>query len=84
MRRSTSSSPSFPPFIQSFSLTPASLTGSFGFAWEGRFAEILSDEVLVKMKAAPKSQYPVLKAADMPAYDGFLFGSSSPFVESWS
>ena len=42
--------------------------------------ETLSDEVLAKMHAAPKAaDVPVVAAADLPAYDGLLFGILSRF-----
>ncbi|KAK4051091.1 hypothetical protein OIO90_004831 [Microbotryomycetes sp. JL221] len=39
-----------------------------------QFPEILSDEVLQKMHAAPKAEYPVITPNDLTKYDGFLFG----------
>ncbi|CZS91164.1 probable flavoprotein wrbA [Rhynchosporium agropyri] len=37
-------------------------------------AETLSQEVLTKMHAPPKSEYPVIDAATLATYDAFLFG----------
>ncbi|KAM0791162.1 hypothetical protein ACM66B_005646 [Microbotryomycetes sp. NB124-2] len=39
-----------------------------------QFPEILSDEVLAKMHAAPKAEYPTITPNDLTKYDGFLFG----------
>ncbi|KAK4048313.1 hypothetical protein OIV83_004834 [Microbotryomycetes sp. JL201] len=39
-----------------------------------QFPEILSDEVLAKMHAAPKANYPTITPNDLTKYDGFLFG----------
>lgn len=39
-----------------------------------QFPEILSDEVLAKMHAAPKGDYPIVKPDDLKDFDGFLFG----------
>lgn len=39
-----------------------------------QFPEILSDEILAKQYAAPKdTSIPVIKATDLPQYDGFIF-----------
>ncbi|KAJ2715514.1 hypothetical protein H4R19_001162 [Coemansia spiralis] len=42
----------------------------------GRYqvAETLSDDILAKMHAPPKTDIPVLKANDLPEADGYLFG----------
>ncbi|KAJ2594768.1 hypothetical protein GGF39_004084 [Coemansia sp. RSA 1721] len=47
-----------------------------GGADVGRFqiAETLSDEILTKMHAAPKPDFPVIKASDLPEADGYMFG----------
>lgn len=39
-----------------------------------RIAETLPDEVLAKMHAPPKPNYPILPAADLPSFDAFIFG----------
>jgi NAD(P)H dehydrogenase (quinone) len=36
--------------------------------------ETLSDEVLGKMHAPPKGDYPIITAEQLPEYDGILFG----------
>jgi NAD(P)H dehydrogenase (quinone) len=41
--------------------------------------ETLSDEILGKMGAPPKKDYPVMTADMMTEYDGFLFGISGRF-----
>jgi NAD(P)H dehydrogenase (quinone) len=43
-----------------------------------RIAETLPEEVLVKMYAPPKPDYPVITNEEMLKYDAFLFGKSSP------
>ncbi|KAI9503983.1 hypothetical protein GGI25_000864 [Coemansia spiralis] len=42
----------------------------------GRYqiAETLSDEILAKMHAAPKPDFPVIQASQLPEADGYLFG----------
>eukprot|EP01006_Ploeotia_vitrea_P021056 TRINITY_DN53385_c0_g1_i1.p1 TRINITY_DN53385_c0_g1~~TRINITY_DN53385_c0_g1_i1.p1 ORF type:complete len:221 (-),score=4.62 TRINITY_DN53385_c0_g1_i1:114-776(-) len=43
-------------------------------------AETLSDEILAKMHAAPKDEsVPIANAADLPTYDGILFGMPTRF-----
>lgn len=42
-------------------------------------AETLSEEILGKMHAPPKPDYPVITADKMTGYDGFLFGLSGRF-----
>jgi NAD(P)H dehydrogenase (quinone) len=42
-------------------------------------AETLPDEVLEKMYAPPKGNYPIISKDQMPAYDGFLFGISGRY-----
>ncbi|KAK2626638.1 hypothetical protein QTJ16_003813 [Diplocarpon rosae] len=42
-------------------------------------AETLNSEVLAKMHAPPKSDYPVIDAAKLATYDGFLFGVPTRF-----
>jgi NAD(P)H dehydrogenase (quinone) len=42
-------------------------------------AENLSDEVLGKMGAPPKPDYPIITREKMKEYDGFLFGLSGRF-----
>jgi NAD(P)H dehydrogenase (quinone) len=42
-------------------------------------AETLSDEILGKMGAPPKKDYPMMTAEKMTEYDGFLFGISGRF-----
>jgi len=44
-----------------------------------QIAETLSDEILTKMHAAPKPQYPVIAPADLAKYDAFLFGIPTRF-----
>ncbi|KAJ6119193.1 hypothetical protein N7523_003473 [Penicillium sp. IBT 18751x] len=39
-----------------------------------QIAETLSDEILVKMHAPPKSSYPIAQPNDLLAYDAILFG----------
>ena len=39
-----------------------------------RIPETLSEEVLAKMHAPPKPNYPVIEPADLPKFDAFLFG----------
>jgi len=39
-------------------------------------AESLPAEVLEKMYAAPKAQYPIITPDEMTKYDGFLFGNA--------
>jgi NAD(P)H dehydrogenase (quinone) len=39
-----------------------------------QFPEILSDEILTKMHAAPKADVPVATVQDLPNYDGFIMG----------
>mmetsp|Transcript_26601 Transcript_26601/g.56209 ORF Transcript_26601/g.56209 Transcript_26601/m.56209 type:complete len:200 (+) Transcript_26601:71-670(+) len=41
--------------------------------------ETLPEEVLAKMGAPPKADYPVITAAQMEEFDGFLFGLSGRF-----
>lgn len=41
--------------------------------------ETLSDEILAKMHAAPKAEYPVASANDVKDYDAFLFGIPTRF-----
>ena len=41
--------------------------------------ETLPEEVLTKMSAPPKGDYPVIEASKMTEYDGFLFGLSGRF-----
>jgi len=41
--------------------------------------ETLSDEVLGKMHAPPKPDYPIMTAEKMKEYDGFLFGLSGRY-----
>ncbi|KAJ1736041.1 hypothetical protein LPJ61_000184, partial [Coemansia biformis] len=42
----------------------------------GRYqiAETLSDEILAKMHAPPKADFPIIAAKDLPEADGFIFG----------
>jgi len=42
-------------------------------------AETLPAEVLEKMGAPPKPDYPIMKASMMPDYDGFIFGCSGRY-----
>lgn len=44
-----------------------------------RVAETLPDEVLAKMHAPPKGDYPVITADKIAEYDGVLFGLSGRF-----
>ncbi|KAF8066604.1 NADH-quinone oxidoreductase [Lyophyllum atratum] len=37
-------------------------------------AETLSQEILTKMKAPPKADYPIATLAEFPKYDAYLFG----------
>ncbi|KAM0752424.1 NAD(P)H:quinone oxidoreductase, type IV [Meredithblackwellia eburnea MCA 4105] len=39
-----------------------------------QFPEILTEDVLAKMHAAPKGDYPIISANDLTEFDGFLFG----------
>lgn len=60
------------PHVYSYSLTlsqPPSLIHLFL-----RIAETLPQEVLTKMHAPPKSDYPVITTEILKEYDGFLFG----------
>ncbi|XBW38443.1 hypothetical protein QEN19_004031 [Hanseniaspora menglaensis] len=41
--------------------------------------ETLSDEILAKMHAPQKKDYPIIQAADLPTFDGFLFGFATRF-----
>ena len=41
--------------------------------------ELLSDEILGKMGAPPKPDYPIITAEKMKEYDGFLFGLSGRY-----
>ncbi|PVF96617.1 putative 1,4-benzoquinone reductase [Serendipita vermifera] len=45
--------------------------------------ETLPQEVLQKMHAPPKPDYPIATPADLPQYDGFLFGVSTRYG-GWS
>ncbi|PVF96618.1 putative 1,4-benzoquinone reductase [Serendipita vermifera] len=45
--------------------------------------ETLPKEVLQKMNAPPKPEYPLVTAADLPQYDGFIFGISTRYG-NWS
>lgn len=47
-----------------------------------RVEETLPDEVLAKMHAPPKGDYPVITAEKMTEYDGFLFGISGRYGTS--
>lgn len=42
-------------------------------------AETLSEDILKAMGAPPKSDYPVITAAQMTEYDGFIFGISGRY-----
>jgi len=42
-------------------------------------AETLPEEVLTKMYAPPKPDYPVITPAELPEFDAFLFGVSSRY-----
>ena len=45
-----------------------------------RAAETLPDEVLSKMGAPPKdAKIPVVDVADLPSFDGFIFGLPTRF-----
>jgi len=39
-----------------------------------RIAETLPEEVLTKMHAAPKPDYPIITPAELANFDGFLLG----------
>jgi NAD(P)H dehydrogenase (quinone) len=41
--------------------------------------ETLSADVLEKMYAPPKGDYPIITKDDLPGYDGFLFGISGRY-----
>jgi len=41
--------------------------------------ELLNDEILAKMHAPPKPDYPIMTAEKMKEYDGFLFGLSGRY-----
>jgi NAD(P)H dehydrogenase (quinone) len=41
--------------------------------------ETLSEEILGKMGAPPKKDYPIITAAQLTEYDGFLFGISGRY-----
>jgi len=45
-----------------------------GTATIHQVAETLSDEVLAKMHAPPKPDYPVITPAELPQYDAFILG----------
>ena len=59
--------PSFPP-------TGESISRDAVRAGAVQFPEILSDEILAKMHAAPKADVPVATVQDLPSYDGFIMG----------
>ncbi len=42
-------------------------------------AETLSEDILKAMGAPPKADYPVITAAQMTEYDGFIFGISGRY-----
>jgi NAD(P)H dehydrogenase (quinone) len=44
-----------------------------------RVEETLPEDVLAKMHAPPKGDYPVITADKMTDYDGFLFGISGRY-----
>jgi len=51
-----------------------------GCRWRShRVAETLSAEVLDKLKAPPKPNFPVLAPAGLKDYDAFLFGIPTRF-----
>lgn len=50
-----------------------------GYADVFQVPETLSDEVLTKMHAPSKSDDPIITPADLPKYDGFLFGVPTRF-----
>ncbi|KAH7882844.1 flavoprotein-like protein [Phlebopus sp. FC_14] len=39
-----------------------------------QIAETLSDEILAKMHAPPKPDYPVIQPSELPGFDAYLFG----------
>lgn len=39
-----------------------------------RIKETLSDEVLAKMHAPPKRDYPIITPAELPSFDAYIFG----------
>ncbi|KIM64871.1 benzoquinone reductase [Scleroderma citrinum Foug A] len=39
-----------------------------------QIAETLSDEILAKMHAPPKPNYPIIAPKDLPEYDAYVFG----------
>ncbi|KAG9311533.1 putative quinone reductase [Chiua virens] len=50
------------------------ITDAGGSATIYQIAETLPDEVLAKMHAPPKPDYPIMKPADLPSFDAYLFG----------
>ncbi|KAF9240425.1 flavoprotein-like protein [Melanogaster broomeanus] len=50
------------------------IEGAGGSATIYQIAETLSDEVLAKMYAPPKPDYPIITPAELPEFDAFLFG----------
>lgn len=55
----------------------ASVEGVEAKLWQ--VAEILSDEVLAKMSAPPKSHVPIITPAELGEADGFIFGFPTRF-----
>lgn len=50
------------------------------FACDSRVAETLPEEVLQKMYAPPKPDYPVVKPTDLLKHDGILFGVATRYA----
>ncbi|KAI0310283.1 NADH-quinone oxidoreductase [Amylostereum chailletii] len=57
----------------------AGIEAAGGKATIYQIAETLSDEILVKMYAPPKPDYPVLAPADLAQFDAFLLGIPTRF-----
>lgn len=55
------------------------ITAAGGKADIYQVAETLTPDLLAKIGAPPKSDDPVIKAEDLPQYDGFLFGIPTRF-----
>ncbi|KAG6331649.1 hypothetical protein ID866_7440 [Astraeus odoratus] len=50
------------------------IEGAGGSATIYQIAETLSDEVLAKMHAPPKPNYPIITPKELPEFDAFVFG----------
>ncbi|KAF8550535.1 flavoprotein WrbA [Imleria badia] len=50
------------------------ITDAGGSATIYQIRETLSDEVLAKMHAPPKPDYPIITPAELPSFDAYMFG----------